>query len=49
MHIVKGEYNNNGVWQRMERGELLPAEFEAEFSKELSEAVSCRQNVSFTN
>ena len=38
--ILKGEYNSNGAWQRMEKGELLPAEFSREFNKELSEAVS---------
>ena len=40
--IIKGEYNSDGAWQKMERGELLPSEFSAEFSKEMSEAVSIR-------
>ncbi len=41
-HILDGEKRNDGLWQRMERGEMLPAEFGREFSKQVSQAVSTR-------
>ena len=37
---------NDSNWCKLERGELTPAEFETEFSKELSDFLGSEVNVS---